>query len=327
MKKYFLALTIPLIAFSCSFIEKESNEVVKSLPSFYITPKNNNKYDIYGVGAGNTMEESTKFALADAASRLSVTISGESSLLTQENRYDYSSELRSKVKQNIEEINFSDFKISESKKYQEKFYTEVKIDRQKFIQLQQEKIKFNDRQIYNLKNDLSSQNYVKKRNSLIQMLNIAQKSALLTRIVYKTESGNLQKKLKEVADIKNMLSKFNNKFEFYLIDLASEGVYDVVKENISKENIDISKRRSSKVSQVAIKIRSSKSVGEVYGSYVTKLKIWFDNIDHSGKIIASNSIEVSGSSVVSARESYKSALKSLDKTISSSGALEVLGIN
>ena len=75
-----------------------------NLPSWYVKPKQNDSQNLYGAAQGNSVEESTKSALVDAASRLMVSISSESSLLREENKTDSNEEMRQKISQNIEKI-------------------------------------------------------------------------------------------------------------------------------------------------------------------------------------------------------------------------------
>ena len=58
---------------------------------------------------------------------------------------------------------------------------------------------------------------------------------------------------------------------------------------------------------------------------MTKLQIDFENTSGE-KIVASNRIEVAGSSSISEKESYAAAIKSLEEEISNKGILKVIGI-
>jgi hypothetical protein len=76
---------------------------------------------------------------------------------------------------------------------------------------------------------------------------------------------------------------------------------------------------------VIIKIENFSKTNHIYEAHMTKTKIDFENLSQ-GKILASNSVEVTGSSTISEKESYNASLKSLEEKIENDGILKVLGI-
>ena len=77
--------------------------------------------------------------------------------------------------------------------------------------------------------------------------------------------------------------------------------------------------------QIVIKIKSEKRSNKIYGAFLTKLEVDFENFV-GGKVLASNSLEVTGSSSIGEKESYLAATKSLEEQIEKDGILKVLGI-
>jgi hypothetical protein len=59
---------------------------------------------------------------------------------------------------------------------------------------------------------------------------------------------------------------------------------------------------------------------------MTKLEIDFENIA-AGNVVASNSVEVTGSSAISEHESYLASLTSLEEKIAKDGILKIVGIS
>lgn len=322
--KIFLILILNFTIFSCSN-STQNKESLNELPKFYVSPTQNDSQNIYGIGEGFNYEEATKMALSDMASRLLVSISSTSTLIREENKSDFNEEIRQNISQNIEKIDFSGFEVSKSQKYNQRIYLEVKVARLQFINLQKEKIVFLDNQIINLQNQLAEQNIVKKRKTLMEILDLARQSEILTRIVFADKDSELSKKLKIISDAKNQLSKLNDKVEFYFENKADSKIYNVIKNSANRERIIVVNNKSNSKNQIQIKINSSKTVVQVYGSYIAKVKISFDNISQN-QIIASNSIEVSGSSVVSENEAYNAAIVNLRQKIEKEGVLEILGI-
>lgn len=324
MKIFSLVVILSLIS-SCSYFSKNKPQNLSDIPSWYLSPKQNDSATLYGIGEGYVLEEATKSALADMAARLSVSISSTSNLLREENNYDANEEMRQSIKQNIEEIDFSNFSVSNSKQIGEKIYVEVEVDRDQFVRLQKEKIEFLDNQVRNLQNDLPSQNIVKKRHSLLEIINLGKQSEILTRIIYSANGNQLKEKLRVISDAKSQLSKLNNKFEFYFDNKSDKKIFNVIKNAANKERISIAKYKKDGPYQIEIEVKSSKRSSKIYGTHITKVTIWFDNISGK-KVIASNSIEVSGSSLISEKESYNAAISALKVKIEKEGILKVLGV-
>lgn len=320
-KIFTLAISLPLL-FACSGAKNATN----NLPSYYVYPKQNNASSLYGVGEGFTLEEATKSALADAAARLIVTISSESTLLREENKNSANEETRQQIKQNIEKIEFSNFSVSRSEQNRQRFFVEVTMPRDQFISAQKEKMLFLERQISDLNKNILTQNLIQKRSSLIKILDLAKQAEILARILESSAEGsNLKAKLALIANSQNELNKLTDKVEFYFEINSSSEISAIIRTALNKEKIKIAKNESSNSNQVKISIRSSKNSGEVYGSHITKLKIDFEN-KSVDKVIASNVIEISGSSSISDKESYSAALEVFKEKIQQEGILKVLGI-
>ena len=324
-KLFLLAIFLPIL-FSCSSANNGAKNVVNNLPSWYVVPKSNNASSLYGIGDGFTLEEATKSALADAAARLIVTISSESTMLREENQNSANEETRQQIKQNIEKIEFTNFSVSHSEQDAQRFFVEVEMPRDQFISAQKEKMTFLNNQTADLNKNISTQNLIQKRNSLTKILDLAKQAEILARILESSgEGANLKAELALIASTQNELNKLNDKVEFYFEMNSPAEISSIIRTSLNKEKIKISKTESGSANQVKIAIRSSKTSGQVYGAYITKIKIDFEN-KSGGKIIASNSVEISGSSTISEKESYAAALEAFKDKISQDGILKILGI-
>ncbi len=321
MKKAFSLLAL-FILFSCT--TKGTVNTGDDI-SWYLSPTQNDSGYIYGVGQGYTLEEATKSALSDASARLSTTISSTSTSLMEENRYDVNEEFRQKINQNIEKIEFPNFQVTKSAKKDASTYVEVSIDRKQFVDLQKEKIEYLDNQINNIKGLVDKQNIIQKRSSYNKIIDLGTQSEILTRVIYGASNKNLKQKLKTISDAKYRLSKLNNSFEFYFLSKGNSDIYRVIQKHLNQSGVSIATAKTNLDNQIIMKIASSSTTGEVYGAFITKLKINFKN--YSGnKVVASNNVEVSGSSTISRNESHKAAIASLDEKIQKDGIFKVLGV-
>lgn len=317
----FLALIFCFLV-SCSSSQKDSS----STPSWYISPKQNNAENLYGVSSGANLEEATKSALADAASRLMVSISSQSSLLREEDKSGVNEEMRQKIEQNIEKIDFTNFKVSRSEKAESQLFVEVEIKRSPFISDQKEKISFAEKQVSDLEKNLNNSNPIQKRVSLSKILDLEKQIELSSRILNGAgENIDLKEKLNRLAFFQNQFNQLTDKIEFYFEINSAKEISQIIRNALNKEKIKVANSRSSSANQIVIAIKSSSRSQEIYGAKITKLKVDFENLS-GGKIVASNAIEVSGSSTISEKESYLAAVKSLEDKISQDGILKIIGI-
>lgn len=297
------------------------------LPDWYISPKQNDASYLKGVAEGNTLEEATRYALADAAARLMVTISSESNMIREENQNSVNEEMRQNVRQNIEKIDFNNFEVTRSTRADTKFYVEVQIERSPFIRQQKEKIDVLEKKISDLEKNSANKNALQKRNDLINALSIGKELELRARIVSGAgENIDLKSKLNHVANLENQLNKISDKIEFFILPTRASEVSQVVRSALNKEKIAVSQIKKDGTSgQISLKISMDSKQQKIYEAFITKLSIDFEN-SIGTKILASKKIEVTGSSTISAQESQRAAVKSFEEKIEQDGSLKTLGI-
>lgn len=323
MSKNFAILALIFFsAISCS----TNKNTASNTPSWYISPKQNNSQNLYGVSAGANLEEATKAALADAAARLMVSVSSESTSTIESDKSGTNEEMRQQIKQNIEKIDFTNFRVTNSQKDGPQLFVEVEISRSPFISDQKEKVGFAERQVSDLEKNLKGANPIQKRVNLLKILDLEKQIELSSRILRGAgENINLKEKLNHLADFQNQFNQLTDKIEFYFELNSAKEVSQTIRTALNKEKIKIANTRSNSADQIVIAIKSSARSNEIYGAHITKLQITFENIS-GGKSVASNTIEVTGSSTISEKESAAAAVKSLEDKISQDGILKVIGI-
>jgi hypothetical protein len=324
MNKILSAITAFFFLLSCSGAAPKKGA---DTPSWYTNPKQNNAENLYGVAEGSTLEEATRYALADAAARLMVSISSESNLLREENQNSVNEEMRQNVRQNVEKINFMNFKVSNSKKIGESFFVEVEIERAPFLSDQRDQVASLERQIKDLDQNSLGKNSIQRRNSLIKILDLGKELELKSRILAGAgDNINLNEKLSRLDNFRSQLTKISDKLEFYFEINSPSEIAKIIRSALNKEKLKIAPNRNpSDSGQIVIRIKSDSRSKKIYEAFMTKLEVDFENLAE-GKVVASNSVEVSGSSTISERESYLAALKSLEEKISQDGILKIIGI-
>lgn len=328
MNRFFKIATLSVTFFFTIFSASHSAE---KLPSWYLQQKQNDSANLYGVAEGATQEEATRFALADAAARLLVTISSTTNLIREENQTNTQSsineEMRQNVRQNVEKIEFTNFEISNSAKLENKFYNEVKINRDTFIKDHQEKLGLIEKKLDNLAQNSATQNPIQKRSNLIKSQALAKELELYARILHGAGANvNLPEKLDRVAKIENEMNKNLDKIEFFFEISSPQNLTKIIRTALNKEKIAVAKTKNPQnKNQIIIAISSEQKTSEIYGAFITKVKLDFSN-SLEGKILASSSVEISGSSVIGKEESYDAALKNLEEKIANDGILKTVGI-
>ena len=320
-------MRIPLIVTTLFFLLSLSAHAIEDSPSWYLNVKQNNAQSLFGVAEGYSLEEATRFALADAAARLMVSISSESSMIREENQNSVNEELRQNVRQNIEKINFTNYTVKRNAKIDKKFFIEVEIEREPFINEQKEQLGFLETQVNNLENDLVEKNTVQKRSNLLQIIKLYKEIELRGRILQGAGIDvQLGEKLNKLASFKDQLSKLSDKIEFYFDKNSPVEITKIIRSALNKEKIKVvSSHRLGNKNEVTLQIKLSSRSNKIYEAFMTKIEIDFGN-SIGAHTIASNTIEVSGSSSLGEKESYLAALKSLEEEIAKNGVLKAIGI-
>lgn len=329
MKKFIYLLSIVSLCLTLSCGKTNQLTSLSSADnsdiSWFLNPENNNATDIYGFGEGRTLEQATKSALSDASARLSVSISSTSNLLLEENELDTNSEFRKKITQNIDAIQFPNFETVRSGKKDQNVYIQVKINRDEFVNLQNEKINFLKNKIKNLKKSIANQNVIKKRKSLQEIIKLAKEGEVLVRIVHGANNGELKTILQTQSDAENKLSKLSDNYDFYFKTKSDVKIYSIISKYLNRQGVSISTVKNNSDSQIVMDIKSTQQTNKIYGSYITKITVNFSNF-MKNKIVATNKLEASGSSTIGRNESYNAAIKSLDEKIKKEGVFKSLGL-
>lgn len=320
MKKLSISLLLVLFFVGCVTQKKE-------IPLWYIQPTQNDRANLYGVAEGFTLNEATKSALVDAASRLMTTVSSSSQLIREEGSFGFHEDMHQKIEQNIDKINFVNFKVSKSNRVEGKFYVEVSIDRAGFVDDQMKKLSAAEQEVNTIDNYSKNRDIISRRNALVKINELNRDLELSARILNGAGMNvDLESRMAKISEFKVLLSLFSDRIEAYFDPESPKEISEIIRNALNKEEIKIVHKRDPRNgNQIAIKITIGKKSSEIYGAYMTKLSIDFANIVGS-KVVAGNQIEVSGSSSISKKESYAATLKSLEEEIKKKGVMKVLGL-
>lgn len=330
MKKY-LILALLLSCFACANDPAVNPMALDKLPSWYLSPKANDSQNLYGAGEGYTVEEASQAALNNLASKLMVSISSESSSLLESNQYGTNEENRQKINQSVEKMTFNNYRVSNSASFNGKVYAEVAVDRSNFIQDRTQKLTELNQKMADLYQGLAPKTILEKRNDLATISDSAIEASSITYILSSLGAHGIdfKKNVNLYNSYQNAYQKVLSQIEFVIEDHDTpKSVASVIITALNRERIKIVKTKNLNNSNlVIIDIKSNSVTQQIYGANVTKLKLDFTLLSNQEKIINSNSLEVSGSSVVSASEATSAAVANLATQISQNGVLKALGIN
>ncbi len=331
--------------------------VDKKLPKWFSNPQQNNAKNLFGIASGVSSEEATRLALADLSSRLLVTISGETATLNEENNHSINQEFRQNLNQKIEQIEFSGFKTSNSAQSDGQFFVEVEINRPDFIEQQQRKICFMQKEVdgYQQENKQPEvkHNPLKIRKNLQKIDENLHKILLLEKIISGAGANiNINLTLEQILKNQQRTSDFGNNISFFLKinTLASESQNSESQRQIQNSSkavnsLDMSQLKSAiknKFSQainnrgfklnssasaddIIVDIELDKTTTEIYNNKITKLILNIETIANK-KTIATSKIEVSGASLNSEKMSIDAAIANLGKKFESEGIVKLLNL-
>ena len=299
----------------------------ESVPKWFSNPKQNDSQNLYGTASANTLEEATKYALVDLASRLVVSISSESQLTREENQQSFNEEMKQKVQQSIEQISFSNYQVTKTSEENQKFFVEVSVEKDPFVAEQQDRVHFLQKKITDLDNLLPSANFLQKHITLNKIIPLVQELELKTRII---NGAGVQANLASVLD---MLAKYQNELnqstlsaEFYFEKSSDTKLVNVIKPFLNKDGFTIGNtENNTSPKQVKLIAKYNYTYNFLYNTHIVKVKISFENMVQN-KTIASNSFEITGNSAISQEEAINAALQSFKQQIEKNGILNTLGI-
>jgi hypothetical protein len=309
MIKRIFATVFLLFLLSCT--SNQQLQQLNQLPSWYVNPKPSDQ-NLYGVGEGYTLAESSQSALNNLAGKLLISISSESSVLLESNKYSTNEQSRQNISESVAKITFNNYQISNSAAFGGKIYTEISVNRDGFIADYGHKLQDLNKRMANIYANLQGKTILEKYNDLKNINDLSIEARNIAMILSGLKSNNF--------DFKNNIDLYNsyqnsyqnliNKMEFVI---EAKDVPEAVKiafiKFLNKQNFKVVKNKNPNNSDlIIVKINSEITEQKIYGSNIAKLKINFNLLSNQNKIIKSGTIETSGSSVISKSEAINTAV-------------------
>ena len=318
---------ILLFLSSCLGFNFDQEQKLNSLPEFYTSPKQNNLSILYGVGSGYSLNSATKSALSSASSKLMTNISSESRMLAKSYNENVSEQYREQISEKLEKITFNNYQISNSANFKDKIYVEVAISRSNFIKQNSNKLNNLNQRFENLSKHLEEKNIIDQYRNLGKIQSKINDAKILNIILdsIKYKGVDYQENYKNYNSYQNSFDDLIEKIIFKIDPKADKDISRIIKKGFSEQKIKLTTRNHKSKNLIILKIEKEEISDKIYGSFIVKLRVNFSLINQ-GKILASNMIESSGSSLISKKEAKNSAILEIYKKIKAESVEKIIGL-
>ncbi len=287
-------------------------ENLSQLPTWYVVPKASNGQNLYGVGDGYNLAEASRSALNNLAGKLMTSISSESSLLLESNKYSTNEQSRQNISEVVSKITFSNYQVTNSANFNGKIYAEIAVNRNQFISEYSQKIIGLNEKMAEIFNKAQNKTILEKLNDFESINNLSLEAGPINQIL--SSLGANQINFKKNIDLYNSYERsyqeLARNIEFFIEkNDAPKPLIEKIINNLNQKKIKVVKSQNlSNPNLVTVQINSDIVEQKIYGSHIAKIKIDLNLLSNQNKIIKSSSFENSGSSVISKEEAIKAAI-------------------
>ena len=327
MVRYFWTLILVLLIASCNNAPKSQDGL--QVPQWYVNGAQNDQQSFYGIGSGSVIDDAKLSALNELQSRISTSISSATQVIKEENNDFAKSDFFQSIKSQIAEIEINNYIIDKSEKIGDDYFVQVKVDRVGFIKNLETKL--NTIRIRNNANYRASRdnNIVNRKQTLELIVKRNQEAQRINYILLNiAKNHNFRKINDEIIDYEKKLAKINNQIEVFLeLVNVPRNIQSALNKAINQSGIKITKRRNRQNDDlVIINIQSKASHRIIYNSNISKITLTFKIFSNKARLIATNQIEVSGSSLINKEEAVSAAIAQFNQEVKKKGILNIIGL-
>jgi hypothetical protein len=289
-----------------------------TIPSWYLKPNSNSDDFLYGVGSGETMSTAKNEALNSMASRLSVSVySNTTSITKSTNSGSYSKFNVKKLQLDVEKIKFNDYQIVKSSVANDNYYVLLSVDRKKLYKQKFDELRELDRKIENIYYRASKQSALENLRMQDEFFTILDKA--------NSKSNNL---LAINPDFyKEQFSIKYNKMKFDFSKIKDSLKFGVKSRNFSKPLVAFLTKNDLTVVNSGANVKFDIIEDIQYSNYngwkIAKCNLLI-NVISNGKTLNSKNISVTGRSTSSNKSAVQNANKSLIKKLNKLDIEELL---
>ena len=327
MIKNLIAVIVVILINSCNLAH--NGLVSKSPPKWYIEQQQNDQQFFYGAASGQAIEDAKLSALNELQSRISSNISSATQIIKEENSDYASSDFFQSIKQHIEKIQINNFVVDKAEQIDGNYFVQVKIGRQEFIDDLKQRLDYI--QVRNDANyDQSQDNDIVNQKKTLEAIDARNQEAERINFILLNIDDNHD--FAEVSDgiinYQQKLSEITKKIEIFLeLENVPKNIEIALMKAVNKSGIKITEKINRQNDNlVIINIASKATHRIIYNSNISKIILTFKMISSKGKILATNQLEISGSSLINKEEAVNAAVAQFEDEISKKGILNIIGL-
>ena len=331
LKYIFLTIFVIFLSGCGKSIQIEPKKVYVQIPSWYISPPNNDKNFLYGLGEAYNMDLAQKTALENLSARLSVNVSSKLESL-QESYRDFREYTKKSTKHNINieitKLFITNYKLINSKQLaNDRFIVLVKVKRSEIIKTLRDEVETLYEKV--LEEDLM----LKQRDPLTRML------------FYKNTQNKLQETVKKLQILENLdplftaqkyfnINKeinfnFNQLKESMTIsidtDKNSEQFIDIVRNALLQIGFNVTDEKYNDANHIRLIISSNTTTNNAYGLDIIKVLLTTEIITNSKRHIGGNTINFKGGSSQGVDNAKDNLNRNLAVFLKSQGSYTLFG--
>jgi len=298
-----------------------------SYPDWFNQAKSDTAQYAYGMKSGSNKEEAVSHALNEIASKIKVSVESTSTIHTERkienDEENYKKELSRTIRNHVEKIEFSNYKIKKEQKLSEdKYIVLVEVDKALNAQLLLKKIDANIAQYNQLisSKDTNPITTVKKFHKNIKQ--IKEKDLIDCSIVQSfTPNSTVDGYISKLLSIKKTMEQYQSNILFS-IKGNDKSYQDVLIEQISSKGF----RTTKEASNISISIDVKEKELKVLGNNILKATVQL-TVQSNNAIIGKSRLIVGAKSRTSYQQAKNFALKNFEKRLASEHIIEnLLGI-
>ena len=317
---------------SCNNYQPVDN--ISNAPKWYVNALQNDNTYLYGVGYGNSLQDSTKIALNNISEKILVTVSSSFTMNNQESVVNNNSDYESRQQQNIilqvKEIDFTNYQLIKSEQIGQGIYSLVKVKREDLINYYLAKIKKDHVKIKSNTNNLVDFSHIEQFIKINKIKNLINKNEVKLELleILGANHNILNQYTKYYNFLLDKQTWLKNNIALKIVSPSSEQrIVNVIAKALNDIGIKvIVNTEQAEKSIFLLRITADSRTEYIYNSYITKIIINTKLIKSFGSQIAAGEIIIKGSSVTNKVMAFDAAIVNLQNDIAKFGIFSLVGL-
>ena len=307
----------------------------EGVPSWYFNPPSDNETSWYGVGEGSSLRQAKDSALADVASKLSVTISSKVSKdavqTTSGTFSSYHQNINVNQESEVKKMSFNNFEVVSTSQNESKALVLVQVDKAKFLKDQLQTLTDTVKDLDGLQQAPQGKSVLEQYQDFKNMESDVEKAKTIISILTTFDIPFERTKMSQaVNDYRDSMGAVRSKIEFYInADNDSRYCSDVLKEALATEKIKTSRylNRNNNKNIVVVDLDTEVTSKQLYGAYMVNARTSVSLKSTEGSTLSTFIVESRGSSSLDRATALKNASNNFKQQVNEKGIFTFLGIN